>query len=116
MDEWSNSHLCAKNLLSPEDWTIAKLELHAANTLANMAAVLKHALGDWVEVMIYCLDSEIALSWIMYEKSKLNVFHRLRVANIRSKIDLNCLYHVDGKENVTLQQSMLHALPQHSVC
>lgn len=64
-----------------------------------MAAILYDALGDWIEIMISCSDSEIGLSWVVYEKSKLNVFHRLRVANIRNKIDINNLYHVDGKEN-----------------
>ena len=33
-------------------------------------------------------------------KVGLHVFHRLRVANIRSKIDISELYHVVGKENI----------------
>ena len=44
-------------------------------------------------------DSEIALSWVLYEKAKLQVFHQNRVINIRSKINLNKLFWVDGKVN-----------------
>ena len=45
-------------------------------------------------------DSEIALSWVIYEKVKLHIFHRLRVSNIRNKIDLEHLFHVQTKENI----------------
>ena len=98
---WSCGHLCAKNLLAPQGWSTPKLELHAFNTLANMAAILEDALGDWVEVILAAGDSEIALSWIVYEKCKLHVFHRMRVSNIRSKLNLGNLFHVDGKENIS---------------
>ena len=97
---WSCNHLFAKNLLVPAGWSTPQLELHALHALANMSAILKQALGAWVKIMISCSDSEIAISWRIYEKVKLNVFHRLRVSNIRNKIDISNLYHVDGKENV----------------
>ena len=98
---WSCKHLFAKNLLVPAGWSTPQLELHALHTLANMSAILEQALGVWVEIMISCSDSEIAISWRIYEKVKLNFFHRLRVSNIRNKIDISNLYHVDGKENVS---------------
>ena len=50
--------------------------------------------------MLYASDSEIGLSWVLYEKTRLNVFQRLRVANIRNKLIINNLFHVDGKENI----------------
>ena len=45
---WSCGLLFAKNLLAPEDWTIAKLELHSLSTLASIAAILRKALDDWI--------------------------------------------------------------------
>ena len=98
--EWSCGLLFAKNLLAPEDWTIAKLELHSLSTLASIAAILKKALDGWIEIMLYAGDSEIAISWTMYPKCKLQVFHRLRVSNIINKLELKNLYHVDGKFNL----------------
>ena len=98
---WSCSHLIAKNLLSPPGWTTPKIELHALNAMANITAFLQNALGEWIEDYRYASDSTIAISWSLYEKVKLKVFHRMRVANIRNKIQLDNLYHIDGKFNVT---------------
>ena len=97
---WSCNHLFSKSLLAPEDWSTPQLELHALHTLANILAVLQSALHDWIEFSVAFGDSTIALSWAVYEKTKLHVFHRLRVSNIRNKIDLEDLYHVDGRENI----------------
>lgn len=97
---WSCNHLFAKSLLAPANWSTPKLELHALSSLANIFVVLANALGDWAELFISCGDSTIALSWTIYEKVKLHVFHRMRVSNIRSKLDMEHLYHLDGKENV----------------
>ena len=55
---------------------------------------------SWVEVLYSGSDSSIAISWAVYEKVRLHVFHRLRVSNIRNKIDLGQLFHVNGKDNV----------------
>ena len=44
---------------------------------------------------------EIAICWAVYEKVKLTTFVRNRVINIRSKMDLDILHHVEGKENPT---------------
>ena len=68
---WTCGHLCAMNLLAPQGWSTSNFELHAFNPSANMAAILEDALGDWVEVILAAGDSEIALSWIVYEKCKL---------------------------------------------
>ena len=98
--KWSCYHLFSKNLLAPEDWSIPKLELHALSVLATIAWILKQTLGDWIEIIISCSDSEIAICWSMYDNCKMHVFHRLRVSNIRNKLDLSSLYHIDGLENL----------------
>ena len=97
---WSCELLCAKNLLTPQGWTTPQTELHALSSLSNLAAVLESALSSWIEVIMYGSDSSIALAWAIYEKARLHVFHRLRVSNIRNKLDFENLYHVAGKENV----------------
>ena len=97
---WSSQLLCAKNLLTPQGWTTPQTELHALNTLANLASVLLSALSSWVEILHAGSDSSIAISWAVYERVRLHIFHRLRVSNIRNKINLTELYHVVGKENV----------------
>ena len=97
---WSCQLLCAKNLLTPQGWTTPQTELHALSSLSNLAAVLQSALQSWVEILYSGSDSSIAISWAVYEKVRLHVFHRLRVSNIRNKIDLGQLFHVNGKDNV----------------
>ena len=97
---WSSQLLCAKNLLTPQGWTTPQTELHALHSLANLAAVLISALSKWVEILHSGSDSSIAISWAVYEKVRLHIFHRLRVSNIRNKINLSELYHIAGKENV----------------
>ena len=97
---WSCNHLFSKGLLAPPDWSTPKLELHAISVMANISAMLKSSLGDWVEVIHSCSDSTIALLWNIYEKVKLQGFHRMRVSNIRNKIDMENLFHVDGKQNL----------------
>ena len=87
-------------MLTPQGWTTPQTELHALNTFANLAAVLLSALSSWVEIIHSGLDSCIAISWAVYEKVRLHIFHRIRVSNIRNKIDLTELYHISGKENV----------------
>ena len=66
-----------------------------------MAKVLEDALGSWIEVLHAGSDSTIAISWAIYEKVRLHIFHRLRVSNIRNKLDFGNLFHVDGKENAS---------------
>ena len=65
-----------------------------------MGAVLSSSLSSWVEIIHSGSDSSIALSWTIYEKVRLHIFHRLRVSNIRNKVDLSELYHVVGKQNI----------------
>ena len=86
---WTSHILCSKNLLTPHGWTTPQAELHALSSLANLAFVLLAALADWVEIARYGTDSTIAISWTVYEKVRLHIFHRLRVSNIRAKIDVS---------------------------
>ena len=98
---WSSDLLCAKNLLSPQGWTTPQAELHALSSLANMSSILMNSLKDWVEVLHAASDSTIAISWVIYEKVRLHIFHRLRVSNVRNKLDLLELFHVEGKQNIS---------------
>ena len=98
---WSSDLLFAKNLLCPRDWTTPRAELHALSSLSNMVKILGDTLGNWIEILRAGSDSTIAISWAIYEKVRLHIFQRLRVANIRNKLSFEELYHVDGKENVS---------------
>ena len=66
---------------------------------SNVKIVIERALKDWIDEIYIGCDSEIALAWTIYENVKLNVFHRHRVNNIRSKVRLEQLHHVQGIEN-----------------
>ena len=98
-NKWSGSHLLGKSFLAPEEMTIPKKELSALNMAANIKIVVERALDNYIDKVIVCSDSEISLAWVMYENVKLNIFHRNRVNNIRSKIELDQLHHVLGSEN-----------------
>ena len=98
---WSCNNLLGKGLLVPDSWTIPKKELHALSTASNVKAVVDRALEGWIQQVYVAGDSEIALAWTIYENVKLNVFHRHRVNNIRSKVSLEELHHVLGPENPT---------------
>ena len=98
-NKWSCQNLLGKSLLAPEAWTIPKKELQALTAAANIKVTIERALEDWINEIYVGSDSEIALAWTIYENVKLNVFHRNRVNNIRSKLSLDQLFHVQGQEN-----------------
>ena len=98
-NRWSCQNLLGKSLLAPEAWTIPKKELQALTLAANVKIIVERALEDWIDKIFIGGDSEIALAWTIYENVKLNVFHRNRVNNIRSKVSLDQLHHVQGPEN-----------------
>ena len=100
-DVWTCDLLFGKGLLSHENWTIPQKELHALSALSNIKIILEKSLSDWGCKFFAFSDSEIALCWSIYEKTKLMTFHRNRVINIRSRMGLDILHHVDGKENPT---------------
>ena len=96
---WSCTNVLGKSLLAPESWTIPKKELQGLTTASNVKVVIERALDGWIDTIMIGCDSEIALAWCIYENVKLNVFHRNRVNNIRAKISLDQLFHVQGPEN-----------------
>ena len=98
-NRWSCQNLLGKSLLPPEAWTIPKKELQGLTLAANVKIIIERALEDWIDKIFIGGDSEIALAWTIYENVKLNVFHRNRVNNIRSKVSLDQLHHVQGLEN-----------------
>ena len=96
---WSCDLLFGKGLLAPENWTIPQKELHALSGLSNLKVVLENAIGTWLDGIYAFSDSEIALCWSIYETVKLSTMVRNRVINIRSKMGLDILHHVEGKHN-----------------
>ena len=96
--EYSCSQLIGRGLLANLNST-PKLELHALSTAANLKSMLERALEEWVAWIRVCSDSEISLSWVMYENNKLDVFTRNRVNNVRAKVSLDELHWIEGKEN-----------------
>ena len=98
-DVWSCNLLFGKGLLAQENWTIPNKELHGLSALSNLKVILENCLGGWIQSFHAFSDSEIALCWSIYEKVKLTTFVRNRVINIRSKLGIELLHHVDGKQN-----------------
>ena len=98
---WSCDLLFGKGLLVPDNMKIPDMELHGLATGTHVQTIIENVLGDWIEESASFCDSKIALSWTCYERVKLTTFVRNRVTAIRSKIDLDSLYHVDGKFNPT---------------
>ena len=96
---WSCDLLFGKGLLAQENWTIPCKELHALSALSNLKVILENCLGNWIRSFHAFSDSEIALCWAIYERVKLTTFVRNRVINIRTKMGLEILNHVDGKHN-----------------
>ena len=96
---WSCDLLFGKGLLAHENWTIPNKELHGLSALSNLKVILENSLSNWIESFHAFSDSEIALCWAIYEKVKLTTFVRNRVINIRTKMGLELLHHVDGKHN-----------------
>ena len=58
---YSCSHLYGKGLLGPEPLTLPQKELHILSVGANIYELFGNILEDWVEEILICSDSEIAL-------------------------------------------------------
>ena len=98
-DLYSCDLLIGKSFLAAENLSLPQKELHGLSLLANLKMILENCLGQWIEECFTFSDSEISLCWAIYEKVKLTTFVRNRVINIRTKLDFDKLYHVDGKYN-----------------
>ena len=90
--------IIGRSLLSA-DTTIPRLELEAANAVANLGWFVELALKDWITSSIQVCDSTIALCWITSEQLRLSQFHRNRVVSIRRAVELKDLYYVRTDEN-----------------
>ena len=98
-NRWSCSNVLGKSLLAPHEWTIPRKELQGLTTASNMKVIIERSLEGWIDTIRVGCDSEISLAWCIYENVKLNTFHRNRVNEIRSKLSLEQLHHVQGAEN-----------------
>ena len=85
------------------DATIPRNELSAILLCIELAFLVKQALGDLVDEIIYCTDSTIALSWCKNMTVKLRLFVYTRVMTVfrmckwtTGKAEVP-LFHIDGK-------------------
>ena len=90
---YSCNHLLGKGLLGPEALTLPQKEQKELNVGADIKEFCLLALEEWIEEVIVCSDSEIALCWSSYETVKLNQYNRVCVLNITSKLSLDDLFH-----------------------
>ena len=97
--------LCSKSKLL--DMSIPRNELSAILLMAELAFLVKKALGDIVSEALFFTDSTIALSWCHNVNKKLRMFVLNRVLSIRRHIEWITgessdlpLYHIPGPENI----------------
>ena len=101
---WSCSILASKSKLM--DATIPRNELSAILLCTKLAFLVKQALGDLVDKIMYCTDSTIALSWCKNITIKLRLFLYDRVMTILRMCEWTTgkaevpLFHIDGKLNL----------------
>ena len=102
--EWSCKLVAAKSRMMK--YTIPRNELSAILLATELAFLVKKALGDRVDEIIYITDSTIALSWCHNTTRKLRAFIFARVESIRRMIQWTTekeqipLYHIDGTRNL----------------
>ena len=103
------------------DATIPRNELSAILLCMELAFLVKSALGDLVDKIIYCTDSTIALSWCRNMKIKLQLFVYNRFMTIlrmckwttdRTEVPL---FYIDGKHNLADLLSKKQELSVESV-
>ena len=101
---WSCSLLAAKSKMMKE--TIPRNELSAILLCAELAFMVKSALGSEIGEVIFVTDSTIALSWCSNQSIKLRLFVYNRVMTILRLFEWvteskeNPLWHIDGTLNL----------------
>ena len=101
---WSCTLMSAKSKLMKG--TIPRNELSAIMLMTEVAFIVKKALGDRVEDVIYITDSTIALCWVHNIHKRLRIFVLNRVETIRRMIEWTTedqdipLFHIDGTQNL----------------
>ena len=102
--EWSYTILASKSKLM--DATLPGNELSAILLCTELAFLVKRALRDLVDEIIYCTDSTIVLSWCRNMNIKLQLFVYNRVMTILRMCEWTTgrtevpLFHIDGKHNL----------------
>ena len=104
---WSCAILASKSKLM--EATIPRNELSAIFLCTEPTFLVKRALGDLVDEIVYCTDSTIALSWCKNETIKLRLFVVNRVMTILRMCEWTTgqtdvpIFHIDGllMENLT---------------
>ena len=94
---WSCQLVLGRGLLAPTDGTIPKNELESLTGGSNLSWIVRKALGDWVDSSIVVGDSLIALCWVIGEHSRLSMYHKNRVIQIRRGTEREQLYHVTSR-------------------
>ena len=112
---YSCSHLFGRGLLCGENLSTPKLELHGLSAAANVKIMVDNSIQEWIKDIYVGTDSEISLSWILYENNKLDVFTRNRANNVRCKVPLDSLHWVDGKENLSDTGTRPELVTAHTV-
>ena len=117
--DWSCSILASKS--KSMDATIPRNELSAILLCTELPFLVKRALGDLVDEIIYCTDSTIALSWCKNMTFKLRLFVYNRVITILRMCEWTTgktevtLYHIDGKINLADLLTKQHELSTQAV-
>jgi hypothetical protein len=100
---WSCKHLIGKTLLPIISWTIPMKELHSLWMNSQLLKTVNALLGDFLEDKLekkYVFgDSRIALSWTIYESTRLFPFHHHRVMQINNEVKEEDRYHCPGNLN-----------------
>jgi len=101
---WSCKLVAAKSKLMK--YTIPRNELSAILLATELAFLVKKALGDKIQEILYITDSTIALSWCHNTSKKLRAFIFARVESIRRMIQWTIeqdnipLFHIEGISNI----------------
>ena len=101
---WKTALLCSKSKLMKG--TVPHNELSAILLMAELAFIVKKALGDQVQDIIYLTDSTIALSWIHNTRIKVRAYVCARVQSTRKLMEMTTerktipLFHIEGKDNI----------------
>ena len=101
---WHTALLCSKSRLMKG--TVPRNELSAILLMAELAFIVKKALGDQVGDIIYLTDSTIALSWIHNTRIKVRAYVFARVQSTRKLMEMTTenktvpLFHIDGTANL----------------
>ena len=118
--EYSCKLLTSKSKLM--NGSIPRNELSAVLLMAELAFLIKKALGAMVTEVLYFTDSTIALSWCHNVNKKLRMFVFNRVSTIRRFIDWTTgqgesipLYHIPGPENIADLLTKEHQIKSESI-